>query len=86
VKFRIYHNEDGHIEYGPKGVILRRFKIFPSIFISQKSGIFALCTIGCGFEINLDAMLITVHLVVKQDNLGTLMNISNTNQWKAYIT
>jgi hypothetical protein len=40
----------------------------------------------CGFHINLDNTLLTVHVVVKQDNLWDLMTISNTNEWKTYIT
>jgi hypothetical protein len=40
----------------------------------------------CGFHINLDNTLLTVHVVVKQDNLWDLITISNTNEWKTYIT
>jgi hypothetical protein len=39
-----------------------------------------------GFDVNLDAKLLTVHLVVKRENLWILMNIVNTNQWKSWIT
>jgi hypothetical protein len=38
------------------------------------------------FEVNLDATLLTVHVVVKRDNRWTLMGIYNTNQWKSWIT
>jgi hypothetical protein len=31
VKFHIYHDEEGCIEYGRKGAILRRFRIFPRV-------------------------------------------------------
>jgi hypothetical protein len=38
-----------------------------------------------GFEINLETIIVMVHVVVKWDNLWVLINISNTNQWKTYI-
>jgi hypothetical protein len=44
------------------------------------------CWLARGFEVNLDVTLLTVYIVVKRDNLWTLLDISNTNQWKSWIT
>jgi hypothetical protein len=38
------------------------------------------------YEVNLDDTLLTVHVVVKWDNLWTLLGIFCNNQWKSWIT
>jgi hypothetical protein len=85
VKFHIYLIEEGRIEYDPKGIILRRFRIFPCILNKpeERSLRSMYCWFAHGFKISQDVTLLMVHVTVKRDNLWTLMNILNTNYWKA---
>jgi hypothetical protein len=62
------------------GLFYKDSRFFQWFFRSQKSGLSAK-----SFEVNLDVTLLIVNVVVKQDKLWTVMDISNTNQWKSRI-
>jgi hypothetical protein len=87
VKFHIYFREESHVQYGLKCVILQRFIIIPSILNKFEEQTFRSVYhwLVRAFEINLYSTLVTVHVLVKWDNLWPLMSISNTNEWKTYI-